>query len=63
MSRIAIALSPTGHRSVTSVASVSGGSLTNGYVTQAVDHTSGTPQELTDGRAGGARETQGGAEP
>jgi hypothetical protein len=36
-------------RSVTSVASVSGGSLTKGYVTQAVDYTS--------------RETQDGAEP
>jgi predicted acylesterase/phospholipase RssA len=34
------------HRSVTSIASVSGGSLTNGYVVQAVDYASVTPQEF-----------------
>lgn len=34
------------HRSVTSVASVSGGSLTNGYVAQSVDYASVTPEEF-----------------
>jgi len=36
------------HRSVTSVASVSGGSLTNGYVAQSVDYASVTSEEFWD---------------
>lgn len=34
------------HRSVTSITSVSGGSLTNGYVAQSLDYSSATPEQV-----------------